>query len=108
MKKGIHPDYKVIKFTDISSKQTFSIGSTLSNDIQVEVSSASHPHYTGEIRIIDTENKVDKFKKKMQKASKMKEKVENKRKKIAARRKSKVDKVKAGKTLTLKDMLKNM
>lgn len=107
MKKGIHPQYKVVTFTDISSGTKFKIGSTI-DDISVEISSASHPFYTGEARIIDIENRVDSFEKKKTKADKMGNKTKDKKAKRLKRRKGKVEKVESKKTLTLKDMLKNV
>jgi large subunit ribosomal protein L31 len=106
MKKDIHPKYNVAKFTDISTGKVFMIGSTL-EEINVEVSSASHPFYTGEARIIDIENRVDKFKKKAEKGTELKKIVQNKKTKTLNRKKSKVSKINSGQMLTLRDMLKN-
>ncbi|MBP9758106.1 50S ribosomal protein L31 [Candidatus Dojkabacteria bacterium] len=106
MKKNIHPEFYISKFTDISTGKVFNIGSTV-EEINVEVSSASHPFYTGEARIIDIENRVDKFKKKAQKGSELKTLVLKKKEKQVNRKKSKVSQVKSSKMLTLRDMLKN-
>ncbi len=106
MKKGIHPNFFMTKFTDISSGTQFMIGSTL-EEFQVEISSASHPVYTGESIIVDTENKVEEFNKKIEKQKKMGDKVGKKKQKLENRRKTRVQKVEAKQTLTLRDMLKN-
>ena len=51
--------------------------------VKVQISSASHPFFTGEEKIIDTEGRVDRFKARAAKAAKMKEALENKAKKAA-------------------------
>lgn len=106
MKKNIHPAFYMSKFTDISTGKVFKIGSTI-EEVNVEVSSASHPFYTGEARIIDIENRVDKFNKKAQKGTELKTLVLKKKEKQVNRKKSKVSQVKSSKMLTLRDMLKN-
>ena len=82
MKKDIHPDYKEVVFQDVQSDFKFLTRSTMSSDetikwedgkeyplIKVEVSSASHPFYTGKQKILDTGGRVQKFEKKFGKAS---------------------------------------
>ena len=73
MKKGIHPEYREVVFQDTSSDYQFITKSTMnSNDtidvdgktyplIKVEVSSASHPFYTGKNIFVDTAGRVEKF-----------------------------------------------
>lgn len=77
MKKDIHPDtYRQVIFEDVTSGKRFLIGSTIDTQktdkwedgkaypvVQVEISSASHPFYTGTAKTIDTAGRVDKFKK---------------------------------------------
>ncbi len=77
MKKDIHPDsYRQVIFEDSTSGKRFLIGSTIETSkkdtwedgkeypvYQVEISSASHPFYTGTAKTIDTAGRVDKFKK---------------------------------------------
>ena len=77
MKKDIHPEeYRQVIFEDVTSGQRFLIGSTIETQksdkwedgkeypvFQVEISSASHPFYTGLSKVIDTAGRVDKFKK---------------------------------------------
>ena len=51
--------------------------------VKVQISSASHPFFTGEEKIIDTEGRVDRFKSRAAKAAKMRAALENKAKKAA-------------------------
>jgi large subunit ribosomal protein L31 len=82
MKKGLHPDYKDVVFWDTSSDFKFLSRSTTNTKetikwedgkeypvIKVEVSSASHPFYTGKKMFMDTAGRVEKFKNKYQKKS---------------------------------------
>ncbi len=78
MKAGIHPEYKEVVFQDISTGETFLTRSTLEKTsgetitldgneyplVRIEVSSASHPFYTGKQTLVDTEGRVEKFKQK--------------------------------------------
>ncbi len=78
MKAGIHPEYNEVVFQDISTGETFltrstiekTSGDTITLDgkeyplVRVEVSSASHPFYTGKQTLVDTEGRVEKFKQK--------------------------------------------
>ena len=73
MKTDIHPVYKAVVFRDLGSGETFLTRSTVSSDktieldgveypvIDVEISSASHPFYTGKQRIMDSAGRVEKF-----------------------------------------------
>lgn len=73
MKTDIHPTYKAVVFRDLGSGDTFLTRSTVSSDktieldgveypvIDVEISSASHPFYTGKQRIMDSAGRVEKF-----------------------------------------------
>ncbi len=73
MKTDIHPDYQAVVFRDLASGEAFLTRSTLSSDktiefegatypvIDVEISSASHPFYTGKQRILDSAGRVEKF-----------------------------------------------
>ena len=60
MKADIHPQYGEIKVS-CSCGNEFVTGSTLGEDLQVEVCSACHPFYTGKQKIVDTGGRVDKF-----------------------------------------------
>lgn len=75
MKKDIHPEYDVVVFNDLSSGTKFLTRSTVKSEktiewedgntyplIDVEISSASHPFYTGKQRILDSAGRVEKFK----------------------------------------------
>ncbi|MBU6323436.1 MAG: type B 50S ribosomal protein L31 [Patescibacteria group bacterium] len=76
MKKDIHPgDYRMVIFEDIASGARFLIGSTVASTetakwedgkeypkVLVEISSKSHPFYTGEDRSLDTTGRVERFK----------------------------------------------
>jgi len=86
MKKDIHPEeYRLVIFEDVTAGKRFLIASTISTDktdkwddgkeyplYQVEISSASHPFYTGQSKIVDTAGRVDKFKKRAAAAGKKK------------------------------------
>lgn len=105
MKKGIHPQiFKNAKVTDLSTGKSFTLAST-KEEITVEVTNLSHPFYTGQHRIVDTENLVKKFEEKRKSADKKAS--TSKREKAAKRKRSgKVQSYSTGSTLTLKDMLK--
>ena len=106
MKKGIHPKYNQIKVV-CSCGNTFVTGSTLDVDtINVELCSKCHPFYTGEQKIVDTDNLVKKFEERVEKAKKMSFK--DKKAKMAERKAKKKElEAKQEQTLTLKDMLAN-
>jgi large subunit ribosomal protein L31 len=63
MKAATHPDYKQITVS-CTCGNTFKTGSTLGQDLQVEVCSNCHPFYTGKQKMVDTAGRVDKFRKK--------------------------------------------
>ncbi|MFY0600983.1 MAG: type B 50S ribosomal protein L31 [Cyclobacteriaceae bacterium] len=80
MRKEIHPEYKEVVFLDTTSEFKFLTKSTMSSDetikwedgneyplIKIEVSSASHPFYTGKKIFLDTAGRVEKFNKKYRK-----------------------------------------
>ncbi len=80
MKKDIHPaEYRPVVFEDLASGTAFLIGSTIRTNettrfegkeypkVTVEISSKSHPFYTGEDRMLDKTGRVERFK---QRASK--------------------------------------
>ena len=60
MKTGIHPTYQNITIT-CACGNTFAAGSTLTDDLRVEICSQCHPLYTGKSKLIDTAGRVDKF-----------------------------------------------
>lgn len=74
MKKGIHPDsYRMVAFKDMSNGDTFITRSTVNTResididgteyplVKLEISSSSHPFYTGKMKLVDTAGRVDKF-----------------------------------------------
>ena len=80
MKKNLHPEYKEVVFLDTSSDFKFLTKSTMKSSdtikwedgneyplVKIEVSSASHPFYTGKKLFVDTAGRVEKFKKRYQK-----------------------------------------
>lgn len=86
MKKDIHPEnFRKVIFEDNSSGARFLIASTVQTDEKdkwedgkeyplhkVEISSASHPFYTGQSKTIDTAGRVEKFKQRVAAAGKSK------------------------------------
>ncbi len=62
MKTAIHPQYYQDAVVTCSCGNTFTTGST-KKDLKVEVCSKCHPFFTGEQRIVDTEGRVDRLKK---------------------------------------------
>lgn len=77
MKKDLHPKNHEVVFKDVSCDYSFLGRSTQSSKetvqwedgktyplLKVEISSASHPFYTGKQRVMDTEGRIDRFKKK--------------------------------------------
>ena len=105
MKSSIHPQtYRPVVFSDDQAKFAFLTQSTASTDetivwedgntyplIKVHISSASHPFFTGEEKIIDTEGRVDRFKAKFAAAEARKAELANKAKKKAAAKAKKTE-----------------
>ena len=107
MKKNIHPEYNKNLEVTCSCGNKFTTGSTLSIEtLTVDICSKCHPFYTGEQKIVDTDNIVKKFEDKMAKSKGMS--YRTKKEKMLAR-KEKFSKVSSntGSTLTLKDLLEN-
>lgn len=82
MKKDIHPDYHAVVFHDTTSDFKVLTKSTMTSEetvvwedgnsypvIKIEVSSESHPFYTGKNILLDTAGRVDKFNKRYKKRS---------------------------------------
>ena len=76
MKADIHPQYNDVVFQDVTSSFSFLTRSTLSSKetikweddkeyplLKVEISSASHPFYTGKQKLVDTGGRVERFNK---------------------------------------------
>jgi large subunit ribosomal protein L31 len=77
MKEKIHPKTNIVIFKDISADYQFLGESTIDSKetakwedgktypvVKVEISSASHPFFTGKQRVMDMEGRIDRFKKK--------------------------------------------
>lgn len=62
MKQGIHPDYKESK-VKCACGSTFTTRST-EPKIHLDICSSCHPFFTGKQKLVDTEGRVEKFKKK--------------------------------------------
>jgi large subunit ribosomal protein L31 len=98
MKTDLHPtDYRPVVFSDDVAGFAFLTQSTApTNDtikwedgneyplVKMHISSASHPYFTGEEKIIDTEGRVDRYKAKFAAAEARKEQLASKAKKAAA------------------------
>jgi len=76
MKPDIHPTYREVVFQDLASDFAILTRSTVDSKetikwedgkeyplVKVEISSASHPFYTGKHKVLDSGGRVDKFKK---------------------------------------------
>lgn len=74
MKEGIHPKYHPVVFQDASNGYAFLTRSTMKSDrtvkwedgneyplVSLEISSSSHPFYTGTQRMVDTAGRVERF-----------------------------------------------
>jgi large subunit ribosomal protein L31 len=106
MKKDLHPtNYRPVVFQDDSADFAFLTQSTATSTqtikwedgneyplVKVHISSASHPFFTGEEKIIDTEGRVDRFKARAAAAEAKKAALANKAKKSVARTAKKAEK----------------
>ena len=73
MKDGIHPDYHKVVFVDSATGDEFITQSTMKSKetkevdgeqlplVRLEISSFSHPFWTGKMRELDTDGKIDRF-----------------------------------------------
>ncbi|HEX7633026.1 MAG TPA: type B 50S ribosomal protein L31 [Candidatus Saccharimonadales bacterium] len=106
MKKSLHPtNYRLVVFEDLNNGFRFLTRSTVASDettkwedgneypiVKVHITSASHPFFTGEERVLDIEGRVDKFKTRAAAGQAAKEKRAAAAKKAAARQAAKVEK----------------
>lgn len=81
MKQTLHPTVHPVVYVDTSSGEEFVTTSILTSNetkdingvshyvLRIEISSSSHPFYTGKDRFVDSTGRVDKFKEKMEKAA---------------------------------------
>lgn len=102
MKKDLHPkNYRLVVFKDLNNDEMFLTRSTVASEetikftdgneyplVTVHISSASHPYFTGQEKMIDIEGRVDRFKARQVAAAKRKESVINKAKKVRVRKTS--------------------
>ena len=112
MKKDFHPkNYRPVVFQDLNNGFSFLTRSTVvtedkikwadGNDyplVKVHISSASHPFFTGEERVLDIEGRVDKFQARAKAAEAAREARAKSAQKQAARKAAKVEKTEAKKT----------
>lgn len=88
MKKDIHPkNYRVVAFKDLSNGYTFLTKSAVNTKdtievdgltyplVKLEISSSSHPFYTGKMKLVDTAGRIDKFKTRYKKHQTQKDEV---------------------------------
>ncbi len=81
MRQGIHPEYRQVVFQDTSAGFSFLTRSTIETSetvewedgntyplARVEISSESHPYYTGQMKIVDTAGRVDRYRRRYGKA----------------------------------------
>lgn len=109
MKKGLHPDnYRLVVYEDLNNGARFLTRSTVATEetikwedgqeyplVKVHITSASHPFFTGEERILDIEGRVDKFKARAEAGAKAKEKRAAAAQKQSKRAAAKVEKAEA-------------
>ena len=109
MKKDLHPDnYRLVVFEDLNNGFKFLTRSTTASDeltkwedgneyplVKVHITSASHPFFTGEERILDIEGRVDKFKARAAAGAAAKEKRASAAQKQAKRLSAKIEKAEA-------------
>jgi large subunit ribosomal protein L31 len=86
MKKGIHPTWYPEAKVTCACGNTFTTGATVP-EINVEICSACHPFYTGQMKYIDTAGRVEAF---LSKQSKAKEKVISKAEKRRLKREKRI------------------
>ncbi len=93
MKKGIHPAWYPDAKVTCACGSSFTVGSTKPN-IHVEICSACHPFFTGEMKFVDTKGRIEKFKAKQEAV-----------KSTPHKRKEKVKEAKTTRPKSLKEML---
>lgn len=109
MKKGLHPDnYRLVVYEDLNNGARILTRSTVATEetikwedgkeyplVKVHITSASHPFFTGEERILDIEGRVDKFKARAEAGKAAKEKRAAAAKKQSQRQAAKIEKAEA-------------
>lgn len=100
MKKKLHPDnYRPVVFKDLNNDEMFLTRSTVASDetikftdgneyplVSVHISSASHPFFTGQEKLVDIEGRVDRFKARQDAAAKRKDATITKAKKVRVKK----------------------
>lgn len=99
MRKNTHPEYQETVIICNTCKTEYKLGSSV-NGIKVELCANCHPFYTGKQMLVDTDNLVDKFNKKLVAAKPVGTLVSKKQKRIEKKKTASS----AG-AVTLKDML---
>lgn len=73
MRKGIHPNYHKVLFVDSATGDEWVTRSTMTSSetrevegeqlpvVRLEISSSSHPFWTGKLREVDSDGKIDRF-----------------------------------------------
>ena len=106
MKKALHPkNYRPVVFQDLNNDFAFLTRSTVATEetikwtdgneyplVKVHITSASHPFFTGEERVLDIEGRVDKFKARAKAAAEAREARAKAAQKQAARKAAKAEK----------------
>lgn len=90
MKQGIHPNWQHDCVVTCSCGNTFNTGSG-SKSLQIDICNMCHPYFTGEMKFVDRQGRVEKFLKKMKVAQKKKittTKTQKKAKKVQEDQKS--------------------
>jgi large subunit ribosomal protein L31 len=109
MKKSLHPDnYRLVVFEDLNNGTRFLTRSTVASEdktkwedgqeyplVKVHITSASHPFFTGEERVLDIEGRVDKFKKRAEAGAASQKKRAAAAQKEAKRTAAKIEKAEA-------------
>lgn len=88
MKKTIHPDYREVVFLDAAANFTFLSRSTVRSTqttefegktyplVRLDISSASHPFFTGKMKLVDSTGQIERFRKRFGDTKKTGEKKE--------------------------------
>ncbi len=111
MKKDLHPDnYRPVVFQDLNNDSSFLTRSTVATEetikwedgneyplVRVHISSASHPFFTGQEKLVDIEGRVDKFKARTEAAAKKREEAAGRKQKTRGKQRAEAQKVGAGK-----------
>ena len=82
MKKDIHPEYREVVFLDAAANFTFLTRSTVKTTqttelngktyplVRLDISSASHPFFTGKMKLVDSTGQIERFRKRFGDAKK--------------------------------------